>query len=414
MRQKMQQSPPNYCLLLATTGISAMNLGGDAVTLNSALGYFDTNDMEEKYQAGWLAQRLRRLRQTGVRRLILDEVSMMESRQLSCLMHVIDSLNGEGEALLDPELQLGLTLVGDFLQLPPVDGDFAFFAPEWDRFQTEKLTTQYRQTDPAFLQALNAARNEDLPGLVRYFMTRMHRTQDMDFDGTTILAKNQHVDRMNQLRHDRLPGTPIQFLRTVWGKERKEWREIPVQLLLKPGALVMVLANRYKGDAGFRELHYANGELGHFMGQDKDGRAIVELAKRQIVVEVEPITRQNEEVLKDAKFRCTNQGCKFEPPDGMKRVCPQCGGKIRRVLKEVVGEITYMPLRLAWATTVHKSQGLTLDQVQINISDPFFSQPGMLYVSLSRAKTPEGLRLVGTIDLLKHRCRMDPVVRNWA
>lgn len=80
---------------------------------------------------------------------------------------------------------------------------------------------------------------------------------------------------------------------------------------------------------------------------------------------------------------------------------------------EIVGEITYLPLRLAWATTVHKSQGLTLDRCQINIGDSFFKYPGMLFVALSRARTLEGLRLVGTPQQFAQRCTVNPVVRPW-
>jgi ATP-dependent exoDNAse (exonuclease V) alpha subunit len=80
---------------------------------------------------------------------------------------------------------------------------------------------------------------------------------------------------------------------------------------------------------------------------------------------------------------------------------------------EIVGEITYLPLRVAYASTTHKSQGLSLDRVQVNIRDPFFKSPGMLYVALSRARTAEGLRLVGSPQTLIERCVSDPRLREW-
>jgi hypothetical protein len=81
--------------------------------------------------------------------------------------------------------------------------------------------------------------------------------------------------------------------------------------------------------------------------------------------------------------------------------------------KWVVGEITYFPLRLGYATTVHKSQGLTLDHVQIDCRDDFFGAPNMAYVALSRCRRPEGLRIVGTPELLAKRIRVAPEVMRW-
>jgi ATP-dependent exoDNAse (exonuclease V) alpha subunit len=80
---------------------------------------------------------------------------------------------------------------------------------------------------------------------------------------------------------------------------------------------------------------------------------------------------------------------------------------------KVVGDVTYLPLRLAFATTTHKSQGLSLDKVQVNISSHMFSSPGMLYVALSRARTPEGLRLVGTPQQFVQKCVYDKRVKGF-
>jgi ATP-dependent exoDNAse (exonuclease V) alpha subunit len=81
--------------------------------------------------------------------------------------------------------------------------------------------------------------------------------------------------------------------------------------------------------------------------------------------------------------------------------------------KWVIGEIYYYPLRLAYASTVHKSQGLTLDRVQIDFINQFFGQPSMAYVALSRVRTAEGLRLVGTPKLLEERCNVARKVLRW-
>jgi len=78
-----------------------------------------------------------------------------------------------------------------------------------------------------------------------------------------------------------------------------------------------------------------------------------------------------------------------------------------------MGQIEYAPLRLAYASTVHKSQSLTLDRVQVDYRDHFFSSPGMLYVALSRCRTLEGLRLVGQQGTFASRCTVDERVRGW-
>ena len=81
--------------------------------------------------------------------------------------------------------------------------------------------------------------------------------------------------------------------------------------------------------------------------------------------------------------------------------------------KEIIGVISYMPLRCAYGCTVHKTQGLSLDRVQVNIRDPFFRQPGMLFVACSRARTADGLRLVGDARGFGERCTVDPRVREY-
>jgi ATP-dependent DNA helicase PIF1 len=397
---------------MASTGIAAVNLG-DAVTINSQLGYFDTADMEASFVNGYLQQRLRRLRQAGVERLVLDEVSMMEARQLTALVRAIDDVNKEASVLMGHDHLVALTVVGDFLQLPPVQGDFAFRSEEWPRFHVETLTEIRRQGDPDFIRALRAARSEDIDGVLSYFGNRLHPIQDADYEGTTVLAKNAMVDRLNQLRHDRLPGTPEQFMSQRWGKERGEWKNIPLQLLLKANAQVMVLANRYEDTGGGRELVYANGDNATFLGKTQSGDAEVLLTRTGGTAVIKWISRENKQALKDPRYVCSNKDCNHPAEDGRQRSCELCGAAVKKVMYEVVGELTYMPLRLAYATTIHKSQGLTLDRVQVVIGDPFFKHPGMLYVALSRARTPEGLRVVGTREQLRARCRMDPAVKEW-
>ena len=129
---------------------------------------------------------------------------------------------------------------------------------------------------------------------------------------------------------------------------------------------------------------YANGDLGTYLGQ-VGSAARVQLLRGE-EVQVVPVVRQ--------KTKPTNRGAK--PKD-----------------EDVLGSITYMPLRVAYATTCHKSQGLSLDNVQVMFQSRFWAQPSMLYVAMSRARTPEGLRLVGSVKQFEKRITVDPKVRPW-
>ena len=405
-------------LLAATTGIAAINLGGE--TINSILGFFDTQSLQEKYINGQLTAQLGRLWKAGVRRLVVDEVSMLAGDQLTFLVKAIEEVNGRGYVLGKwaddrwggedgtPPPAMGLTLVGDFLQLAPVKATYAFESPEWSRFTdtTVTLTEIRRQADPGFIQMLRAARAGRGHEVADYFGTRsaIHAETDDRFEGPTLLAKNDSVDRYNDLRMAQLPGDAVSFPSSRWGKLRSEWGQlekpkhtwgIPEVLELKIGALVMVLANFREPDT--RALRYVNGDLGTLIDAE-DGSAWVRLQRTKETVEVEPVTRT-------VKVPC----------DSVRRAELRTAGLGDRIdgKWEIVGAITYLPLRVAYASTVHKSQGLSLDRVQINIRDHFFKSPGMLYVALSRARTMAGLRLVGSPGAIVERCATDPRLRAW-
>lgn len=417
-KQWAEQEPG--LLLCATTGIAAINLGGS--TINAQLGYFDTASLQESYTQGFLTAKLGKLWKVGVRRIVLDEKSMLDADQLTYITRAVEEVNRRGYVLekieaWDPEdlaepPNMGLTLVGDFAQLSPVKALYAFESPEWGRFGEHSMTLQEirRQDDPDFIQALRYARQGEGRKALEYFGPHLQMTTDDHFDGPTIFAKNESVDRFNQLRMDRLPGPPILFGTRRWGKQRSEWGDplkpkeswgIPETLRLKAGALVMILANRRyslqtEGRTGYA---YVNGDLGTLQSADPETyTAVVTLHRTGEEVEVDYITRQ-------VKTPC----------DAIRREELREQGLQERIdgKWEIQGEITYMPLRLAYASTVHKAQGLSLDKVQLNIREHFFKQPGMVYVGLSRARTAEGLRLVGTPKAFLERCVADPKLAGW-
>lgn len=507
-KQLLELSPKGTVVLAATTGIASVNLG-EGTTIHSLLGFFNTADLQEKFQTGRLQRTLRMLARNGLRRILIDEVSMMDGRVVTILTRAVAEANqprdralesiglGEGgdvdyedgdeSAAGDLPPQLALTLVGDFAQLPPVPDEdqtgakipatFAFESPEWSRYaaHTHKLEKIWRQTDLPFVQALHAVRRGDPAAAMRFFTAdKFSPTTDLSFDGTTIFAKNVEVDRHNQLRLDEIKSEPLYFPATRWGKPRNDWKQIPDRLTLKVGALVMVLANRRVADGPVKSLLYANGDLGELVARKADGICQVRLKRTGRVVDVVQVVRENQipcsgarrkeikeyeqrvvelQTQRDAIAESLRRGVdtltELPPPEIDEALAldptapaivwpPVLTDERRAVLRrqlneievelqrprpcgflsedgksEVIGTVTYMPLRVAYAATVHKTQGLTLDRIQVNIRDGFFKQPGMLFVALSRARTPEGLRIVGDPRAFMERCRVDGRVVRW-
>ncbi len=402
-------------LLCATTGIAAINLGG--TTINSILGYFDTKSLMESYTGGWLTARLGKLWKAGIRRIIIDEASMLDGDQLTYLCRAIDEVNGRGYVLKSQDWgeagspELGLTLVADFCQLGPVKAPFAFESPEWSRFTepgaTITLTEIRRQSDPDFIQALRATRRGDGRAALDYFGAALQSTTDEHFDGPTILAKNESVDRFNWLRLSAVTGRDVYFTSQREGKQRSEWGNpdkppatwgIPQRLHLKIGALVMILANkRYPIGTGFE---YANGDLGEIVdAEETKHTAAIRLQRTGEIVTVDYVRREVLAPLDSARRKELRAGKDDAISDDGKW--------------EITGWISYLPLRVAYASTVHRSQGLSLDRVQVNVSDPFFKTPAMVYVALSRARTAEGLRLVGSAATFIERCTTNPRLTQW-
>jgi len=400
--------------LCATTGIAAVNLGAGVTTINSKLGYFDTANLRDQWTAGQLAGKLVRLYERGVSRLLIDEVSMMDGEQLMILCYALDELKEQRGC------EMGLVLVGDFCQLPPVKARFAFEVEAFSRFRPHhtKLTQIRRQTDLDFVAALQAVRRGDRTKAIDYFESRLQRQTDPDFPGPTILAKNMEVDRFNLLRHAKLQTDERwRWASTRWGKARGEWRLIPELLELKAGALVMILSNLPDLDPltgrPTGNFLYVNGDLGTLLGTKRaeDGTADVKLHRSSRVVTVSTITRENLIPL-DPERR---KALRALDHDAAARKDEDYASVIRgdRADYEAVGGVTYLPLRLAYATSVHKSQGLTLDNVQVSITDRFWEEPGMMYVALSRARTSDGMRVVGSKELFMKRINVDPRVREW-
>ena len=370
--------------LTATTGIAAINCSDNdftCTTINSLLWYKDTDALEDADVQGRLDIALRKLWEEGTDLIMIDEVSMMSGRQLEIICNALARLNER----TDYEPGVGLTIIGDFCQLPPVaqyEEGFAFESDCWDRFEGSKeiMTEIKRQVDPVFIKALRAVRRGAGEEAVEFFSPYITPMVDIDFEGTTIFGYNREVDRFNNLRLDRLDTPWIRFPSHRFDKQLPEWRNIPQIFETKIDSLVMMLVNKPIPRSG-GQFEYVNGDLGYLRGGDKD-IAVVELLRTGNTVHAEYTQKEN-----------------IQKRDG-KNI--------------VVGICEHMPLRVAYATTCHKSQGLTLDRVQVNINTKFFKEGAMTYVALSRARSSDGLRIVagGEKTFIRRGCT-SPKVERW-
>ena len=435
----------SYGTLCATTGIAAINLSSTdniVTTINSELKFFDTESLEDNAAGGKLSKALQGVAIKG-RNLVVDEISMMEDKQLDLIykslveVNQLDNIQSRGG--------LGLVLCGDFCQLPPINGQPIYKAKCWEKFaeHTTKLTKVYRQDNQQFLEGLNMARAGDgdkaaevfssLPGITWI------GTVNSRFSGTTIVSTNKEVDRINQVRLDRLIHNEhkqeIRIRNFRWGKQKPEWKQVPDELVLAEGAYVMILTNDapdfgfVNGDCGIIEevrqglrVAYVNLVRNHAtIGIKKIVRKY--MSKELPQGEVEPIYMRKKEWkeqsqpgyaefksnLMDAGYRQYLEGMTIEnkPKEPFRVYFDYVQGKW------VLGELDYVPIRLAYASTVHKSQGLSLENVQIDYSNAFFGSPSMSYVALSRCRTPEGLTIVGSPKLLAARTNVLGEVLPW-
>lgn len=431
-------------VLCATTGIAAINLGEGVTTINSLLGFYDVNSLKEAFLDRRLHQRLERVYKM-YKNIIVDEVSMMGSEVLDYIWKGIEGIQNLSKY---KDKEIGLVLVGDFCQLPPVKAKFCFEGEGWEdgRFDENilKLDKCYRQSDPLFLEAMRYARKGDGKNTVEALSACKvefgGKTLDK-WDGVTLFGINTDVDRYNWSRLHEIEGKKFQLTSRRVGKQAGEWKLIPETMDLKIGAYVMILSN------DTTNWTYANGTCGEVVEWNGESVGVllnngkhVHIGRilRSISQKEKPDDIPDPEDVVSIKEWAVERGYIVEGKRVVSKEDIRKGYKARLRKKSeeykeamirrhgkpipyynyeekrwVIGEISYYPLRLAWATTVHKSQGLTLERVQIDVKHKFFEHPGMVYVALSRVKSPEGLRIVGNEKLLANRIKVDSRVKDW-
>ena len=355
--------------ITASTGIAATHIGGMTIHSWSGVGIktkLDKNDLNKIASNSYIAKRVRRANV-----LIIDEVSMLAPKTLS----MIDAICREIKQSSEPFGAIQIVLVGDFFQLPPVvkpavendsqvmfseepSARFAYDSPAWGRSNSVVcyLTEQHRQDDGEFLTLLSAIRhnafgNDHLCSIE----SRKIEHHAAPNGAPKLYSHNADVDRVNDQILAKLSGEPQLFAMSSQGPDAlaaalKKGCLSPETLCLKAGAAVMFTKNNPK--EGF-----VNGTLGTVEAFDKHNGYPVIKTRSARRIEVEPMDWAMEE-----------------------------NGAIR-------ARITQLPLRLAWAITVHKSQGMSLDEAVVDLSAVF--EFGQGYVALSRVKRLSGLHLLG-------------------
>lgn len=347
----------------APTGVAALNAGGMTVHrfCGMLLGPQPGQSNEEYFD--FLRRDPRRSILAGFGRvkrcecLVIDEISMLPGRQLDFIEFLFRRLRGREE----PFGGCQVVVVGDFLQLPPVrvneneSYDWAFASPAWERaeFKTIVLDKVRRQDEPEFVRALGEFRCGRVWGdTARLLQSRVKSNPPAAMP--RLFTHNVQVDKWNQFQLSELPGDETVLEAEQTGPEHQ--REFltknlltPATLRLKPGALVMFTVN--KNEPGNLRPLFVNGQIGEV---EKIESGVVSVRSHGESIRVEPFTWRYDSQDQDS------------------------------------GAFTQFPLRLAWAMTIHKSQGLTLDSAYLDIRAA--REPGQAYVAVSRVRTLAGLQ----------------------
>lgn len=345
--------------LTASTGIAATHFGGVTIHSWSGIGIkeeLSTEDIDELVQKAYLWKRFDK---TKV--LIIDEISMLQPG-------MFDSLERLCRAMKQNEKPFGgmqVVLSGDFFQLPPVvRGDttvqFITSSYAWRDMDIRVcyLHEQYRQEDDVLFNILNEIRGGSVTKKSRVLLEdQQGRTFPPGITPTRLYTHNKDVDVLNETELSKLSGEAYEYDMETKGKANlvtalKKGVLAPECLVLKRGAVVMFVKNNF-------ESGYVNGTLGVVEDFNNDVPAVRTFSGGVIDVE------QVEWTIRD-------------------------GEKVMALVKQ-------LPLRLAWAITVHKSQGMNLDAAQIDLSKSFVAGQG--YVALSRLRTLSGLVLQGINEM---------------
>jgi ATP-dependent DNA helicase PIF1 len=401
LRRKYVREPDRVAVT-ASTGLAACNIGG--VTLHSfagiGLGKEPAEDLVKKIRRNQKAKQ--RWMRTKV--LIMDEVSMVDGDLFDKLEQIARTIRNNGR----PFGGIQLVITGDFFQLPPVPefgkmAKFAFDAGTWTTSieHTIGLTHVFRQKDPVFAGMLNEMREGRLtPESIARFrkLERPLPITEESVEATELFPTRQEVDRANTTRMHQLHGNVFTFEARDGGTvTNKEMRDkmlqncmVPEQIHLKKGAQVMLVKNM--------DETLVNGSLGKITGFMTEQMFNIYKDNEEAFLEGGPSeTAMKAEIAKTTLGLNTNliyPVVRFAIPDGTTRdlLCKREDWKIELPNGEVQASRSQIPLILAWALSIHKAQGQTLERVRVDLGKIF--EKGQAYVALSRATSMAGLQIM--------------------
>ena len=379
-------------VVAAPTGVAAINAGG--VTLHSffqlPFGPFVPGDQSAQPQYRFSRDKVDIIKNLDL--LVIDETSMVRAD----LLDAVDAVLRRFRAGDEPFGGVQLLMIGDLFQLPPVvrDEDWRilekiyaspYFFSSTALAKTETVSIElkhiYRQADNRFIALLNQVRGgsmdaKSLEALNRRFIP------DFDPDGAdgciTLCTHNRQADAINHSRLDRLPGKTYRFSAEIEGEFPEQNFPTAATLELKQGAQVMFVRNDQSP-----EKRYFNGKIGTIAGiSSKTIR--IQCPEDDSTIEVEPVTWENIDYKLDRETQ--------------------------EIKENKIGAFSQYPLRLAWAITIHKSQGLTFDRAVIDAQAAFAH--GQVYVALSRCRTLEGMVLSSRLSSMA--IKTDPAVCHFS
>jgi hypothetical protein len=340
--------------ITASTGIAATHMGGVTIHSWSGIGIRDSLDKSDLQEIAEKKHIKNKLKRTSV--LIIDEISMLHHFRLDLIDRVVREVKNSSE----PFGGMQVVFCGDFFQLPPVrrvsdpEAFFAYHSDAWKSLNLKVcyLSEQHRQSDVEYLKILNDIRGNSVSDKTMEILKTRFDKKAAD-EPTKLYSHNKNVDTENESELVKISGRVFEYEMQERGRKSlvealKKSCLAPENLRLKEGAKVMFVKNNF-------EEGYVNGTLGVVVKCGYEEIKVKTFSGKIIDVE-----RESWRIEEDGKSRA---------------------------------EIIQYPLRLAWAITVHKSQGMSLDTAEVNLSDSF--ERGMGYVALSRVRSLDGLFLKG-------------------
>ncbi|MCQ2249679.1 MAG: AAA family ATPase [Bacteroidales bacterium] len=388
--RRLRQTCPKRNVVCSPTGVAAINAGG--VTLHS---FFQlpfgpqTPDSPRESNNGLRKQKIQIIKSLEL--LIIDEISMVRADLLDSVDIVLRRYRGNSK----PFGGVQLLLIGDMQQLSPVvrpedeeilrpyyKSYYFFGSLAWQKtnYVCIELNQVFRQTDQSFISILNAIREGKADGNT---ICELNKRCIPDYeppqgeDVVTLVTTNRQADQINQLHMLELTTEPQHFMADVKGDFPESSYPVDSDLVLKEGAVVMFMKNDTSP-----EKQYYNGKIGRVSGFD--GEVVLVKCAGEQEIRVAPVVWENTKYIVDEATK--------------------------EIKEDVAGTFKQIPLRTAWAVTIHKSQGLTFDKLMINASNSFAH--GQVYVALSRCRTLEGLVLLKPLSLSD--LIYDPQVESFA